>query len=301
MEAGYLRSLFGSMDVFAGTDCSKVHLCFIGEGATMVAVHCFCAATELRLPAAGKLDSIRAKFFWQGAEDKFKYHMMKWEAVCRPKEFGGLGIINTRILNECLLVKWIWKIIRSSSETWCQILRAKYMPDGLFFNSKKRGSSQFWQGLHRVKHFLKWGVHYKVHSGTKVTFWKDTWLGESPIHVQFPNLFRLCEDPDILIVDCVSSGNWNLRFRRSLNLSEQKNLEILYENLNKVVLNGEEDEVLWALDNSRKFSTRSLYRYLTFGGVISRGADMVWSSKLPVKIKIFFGKFYTTDYKLLRF
>lgn len=36
-----------------------------------------------------KMDSIRAKFLWQGAEDKFKYHMAKWEMVCRPKDLGG--------------------------------------------------------------------------------------------------------------------------------------------------------------------------------------------------------------------
>jgi len=37
------------------------------------------------------LDSIRSRFFWQGAGKKRKYHMIKWEALNRPKEFGGLG------------------------------------------------------------------------------------------------------------------------------------------------------------------------------------------------------------------
>jgi hypothetical protein len=35
---------------------------------------------------------------------------VKWHVVCRPKEFGRLGIINTQILNECLMTKWIWKL-----------------------------------------------------------------------------------------------------------------------------------------------------------------------------------------------
>jgi hypothetical protein len=53
------------------------------------------------------MDNIRAKFLWQGAKEKFKYHMAKFEMVCRPKDQGGLGIINTKIMNESLLVKWI--------------------------------------------------------------------------------------------------------------------------------------------------------------------------------------------------
>jgi hypothetical protein len=36
-----------------------------------------------------KMDSIRSRFFWRGARDDFKYHMVKWSAVCRPKQFGG--------------------------------------------------------------------------------------------------------------------------------------------------------------------------------------------------------------------
>jgi hypothetical protein len=52
-----------------------------------------------------RMDSIRSKFYWRGAAEQFKYYMVKWEAVCRPKEFGGLVIINTQVINECLMVK----------------------------------------------------------------------------------------------------------------------------------------------------------------------------------------------------
>jgi hypothetical protein len=54
-----------------------------------------------------KMDGIRANFLWQGTDGKFKYHMAKFEMISRPKDQGGLGIINTRIMNDCLLVKWI--------------------------------------------------------------------------------------------------------------------------------------------------------------------------------------------------
>ena len=58
------------------------------------------------------MDSIRSKFFWRGDVEKFKYHMVKWEKACVPKDFGGLGITNTRKLNEALLMKWIWRLYK---------------------------------------------------------------------------------------------------------------------------------------------------------------------------------------------
>ena len=54
-----------------------------------------------------QMDSVRSQFFWRGDYDKFKYHMMKWENVCLPKDFGGLGVINTRVFNESILMKWV--------------------------------------------------------------------------------------------------------------------------------------------------------------------------------------------------
>lgn len=48
--------------------------------------------------------------------------MAEWEMIACPKDQGGLGINSTKVMNNCLLVKWIWEITK--------------------------GVSQFWQGLH---------------------------------------------------------------------------------------------------------------------------------------------------------
>jgi hypothetical protein len=34
------------------------------------------------------------------AGEKFKYHMTKWGILCLPEDYGGLGILNTRLMNE---------------------------------------------------------------------------------------------------------------------------------------------------------------------------------------------------------
>jgi hypothetical protein len=83
-----------------------------------------------------KMDHVRAKFFWRGAGGEFKYHMVRWPAVCHPKMFGGRGIINTQIFNECLMVKWIWKIYNQAGSLWVRLLKAKYLREGDFYKSK---------------------------------------------------------------------------------------------------------------------------------------------------------------------
>jgi hypothetical protein len=75
----------------------------------------------------GRMDSVRSRFIWRGAHADFKCHMVKWEDVCRPREYGGLGIIDTKIFNECLMVKWIWKLYKQKECLWVRLLTAKYM------------------------------------------------------------------------------------------------------------------------------------------------------------------------------
>jgi hypothetical protein len=41
---------------------------------------------HLPLGTHRKMDHARSRFFWRGAGDEFKYHMVKWDVVCRPKE-----------------------------------------------------------------------------------------------------------------------------------------------------------------------------------------------------------------------
>jgi hypothetical protein len=67
--------------------------------------------------------------------------MAKWESITNPRDCGGLGIINTRRVNDCLLVKWIWKIVNKEDSLCCDLLYAKYMKNADFFHLSQRGLS----------------------------------------------------------------------------------------------------------------------------------------------------------------
>lgn len=51
-------------------------------------------------------------------------------------------------------------------------------------------------------------------------FWKDIWVGESPLMVVFPRLFRMALDCEALVSDYYREVNsvpqWSISFRRNL-------------------------------------------------------------------------------------
>lgn len=102
-------------------------------------------------------------------------------------------------MNECLITKWIWKIGKKPNELWYRLVDAKYMKGKGFLGSSHQGSSQFWRGLHKVKHLYKWGAKYNVHKGENVSFWHDTWVGGMPLKVQYRHLFEICQNPEARI------------------------------------------------------------------------------------------------------
>lgn len=52
------------------------------------------------------------RFLLGGSQGGGGSHLISWEMVSSPLEFGGLGIGGPRQRNEALLAKWLWHFFR---------------------------------------------------------------------------------------------------------------------------------------------------------------------------------------------
>jgi hypothetical protein len=75
-----------------------------------------------------------------------------------------------------------------------------------------------------------------VRRGDKTLFWEDVWLGSSPLKIQFPDLYRFCDDPNILVKDCFGEEGWEIDFRRILTVNEAEQRTALMQVLQEVVI-----------------------------------------------------------------
>ena len=74
---------------------------------------------------------------------------------------------------------------------------------------------------------------------------------------------------------------------RSLNDSEFAEWSHLMSLLEHVCLGPENDEIKWVYEKSGCFTTRSMYRLMTFRGVVNKRLIKLWNSRLPMKLKVF--------------
>jgi hypothetical protein len=123
-----------------------------------------------------------------------------------------------------------------------------------------------------------------VHKGDRVSFWHDTWTWGIPLKTKFSSIFAICQDPEALVSENWNNGEWDIPLRRSLIGESLYEWGELHERLQNVQADGQgEDQVYWALEKSRVYSTKSLYNCLTHGEVNDKLNDLIRKSKIPLK------------------
>nr|GEV40391.1 copia protein [Tanacetum cinerariifolium] len=70
------------------------------------------------------LESLRASFFWGATGDKRKLAWIKWSNILASLEKGGLRVDSLKAFNNSLLLKWIWRLLKSPSALWVKVLKS---------------------------------------------------------------------------------------------------------------------------------------------------------------------------------
>jgi hypothetical protein len=122
------------------------------------------------------LDHYRSRFFWQGSSQKHRYILAKWDILCRPKDQGGLGILDLQLQNKCLLAKWLVNLLNTDG-IWQTMLQNKYLRSkSLTQVEAKPYDSHFLRGLMHIKDEVLSLGSFDIKDGTNVRFWDDIWI-----------------------------------------------------------------------------------------------------------------------------
>ena len=86
-------------------------------------------------------------------------------------------------MNVAFMAKLGWRLLTSKDELWAKVLRSKYIKGKTSLDkfSMKNISSNVWQGIIAANTLLKEGLKSRVNNGKDSLFWRDKWLGNTPI------------------------------------------------------------------------------------------------------------------------
>ncbi|KAK4285196.1 hypothetical protein QN277_001926 [Acacia crassicarpa] len=117
--------------------------------------------SSLPMTTCESLDKYNRKFLWVSTEDKQKIPLVSWDAICKPKTRGGLGLRHAKDQNNAYLMKLGWRLATKREDLWVKVIQSKYNcgNDKLPRINMSNPRSNLWSGIKRT-----WG---KVQDGIK--------------------------------------------------------------------------------------------------------------------------------------
>ncbi|XP_026451805.1 uncharacterized protein LOC113352163 [Papaver somniferum] len=129
-----------------------------------------------------------------------------------------------------------------------------------------------------------------IHSGTRVSFWYDKWIGTSSLEICFYHLCKLDRHQFGSLADHITpDGAWRFDFKRIHNNLEVTQLAGLLNVIGSdpPVIDTLPDTGRWQLHNSGVFSVKSLYHTLTVvAGVDNFPHHFVNKNGVPPKVSL---------------
>lgn len=86
-------------------------------------------------------------------------------------------------MNKALLAKLGWRLLNNRNEIWSMMLEKKHgvNEEGAVEFTKKQRSSAMWKGITWGAELLQLGLRWRAINGARIRFWKDHWLGDTPL------------------------------------------------------------------------------------------------------------------------
>ncbi|KAH9324526.1 hypothetical protein KI387_004704, partial [Taxus chinensis] len=120
-------------------------------------------------------------FLWQGLSEEKKLPLIIWDTLAKPKELGGVGILNLGLQNMALRAKLVWNLISNPNSLLSMVFKKKYLgaslPKSILRVANPPKGSHIWNFMIEHRSLFIFYADWKVGNGEKALFWDDPWNG----------------------------------------------------------------------------------------------------------------------------
>ncbi|KAF5806717.1 putative reverse transcriptase zinc-binding domain-containing protein [Helianthus annuus] len=246
------------------------------------------------------LERLMRNFLWGGIDDVKKLHWVAWEKITIPKNKGGLGITRLEDCNDALILKWLWRYRLEGDVLWKKVI------DAIHFKARNwelypvvRGGGGVWLNIvTRGNRVSVDGSKFtalmqsKIGNGKMTRFWLDPWVGDTPLRIKFPSLYRLENDKLCKVADRLLKQGGITKFAwnwKKVPITQDETIELtgLRNQTSTTILAENADGWNWNGGSDVGF-VAAVKRWLSSRYSSSPELTFPWCKWLPSKCNIFF-------------
>jgi hypothetical protein len=124
-----------------------------------------------------------------------------WENICRPKNQGGLGVLDLTTQNEVLLLKNLHKFFNRHDIPWVKLVWSSYYSNGQIPRNHMEGS--FWWKAHlKLLDKFKGISCCNIGDGKTSYLWTDLW-SDNCLFQKLPHLASFAKKMDITVHETI--------------------------------------------------------------------------------------------------
>ncbi|XP_037459507.1 uncharacterized protein LOC119330503 [Triticum dicoccoides] len=183
------------------------------------------------------VNKLERAFLWSGTDKTTGAKcMVNWEIVCRPLQYGGLGVLNTNKFTRALWLRWPWYEWKEPTKMWVGMGNPCDEDLNFFYASNT----------------------IIVGNGAKTPFWDSPWLlGRKPKDIA-PLIHEASKRKNWKVREALKQNAWILKIKPPANVSAEHITQFftLWVLLHEVQLDQlTEDDILWKHTASGLYST----------------------------------------------
>jgi hypothetical protein len=195
------------------------------------------------------IDKVRRGFLWAGkAQVNGGCCRVAWTKVCSPKDYGGLGVPNLKLMGIALRSRWTWM--------------------------QRTSLTKPWQGLEipcsqKELHLVAASTVCQLGNGQTILFWEDNWLQGGTIRAIALSIYDHVSTrirKRRTVAEALSNRRWIKDISGALGTQAILEYLKLWSLIQSVdCSSAEPDSLSWKWESSGKYTSKSAYRALFLG------------------------------------
>ncbi|XP_050217619.1 uncharacterized protein LOC126668470 [Mercurialis annua] len=130
------------------------------------------------LDLCDELERMMNSYWWgRNREEKKGICWARWDRLCKPKKFGGIGFRKIHEFNIAMLSRQAWRLHTNSDSLMSRVFKAKYFPKSSFLSATLRSNPSFvWRSIFATQEVMRKGIRLRIGNGETADIWRDPWL-----------------------------------------------------------------------------------------------------------------------------
>lgn len=220
----------------------------------------YMTVAALSLRTITEMNRLFRRFVWGKLETDKYISFVAWGKICEPADNGGLGVRDTKIFKNSLLLKVAWQLVADEDRIWVKVFHAKYFPRAGFWDIKNtRDSSSLWKSVQGLKGFFDNNIKWQIGDGRGIAALNQPW---------FPGwstqTIRSNEQRDLKVADLFDPDRGAWKFDKIRELFGAQAIQVIMDaNCKPQAQPLIQDRLIWTESSKGRYSTKEGYKLLS--------------------------------------